>query len=112
MGIKRRTEEEIVEILREAEKSDLSVAEICRTYGIADVTFYKWRKRYGGMEKSEIRRIRELEKENVELKKALGEHVIMLNATQEVLKKGVGTKGSQNDSAPWCATGYFGEESL
>jgi hypothetical protein len=39
------------------------------------------------MEKSEIRRIRELEKENVELKKALGEHVIMLNATQEVLKK-------------------------
>jgi len=36
----------------------------------------------------------------------------MLNATQEVLKKGVGTKGSQNDSAPWCATGYFGEESL
>ena len=87
MGTKRRTEEEIVEILREAEKSDLSVAEICRTYGIADVTFYKWRKRYGGMEKSEIRRIRELEKENVELKKALGEHVIMLNATQAVLKK-------------------------
>ena len=39
------------------------------------------------MEKSEIRRIRELEKENVELKKALGEHVIMLNTTQEVLKK-------------------------
>jgi len=87
MGIKRRTEEEIIEILREAEKSDLSVAEICRTHGVADVTFYKWRKRYGGMEKSDIRRIRELEKENVELKKALGEHVIMLNATQEVLKK-------------------------
>ena len=87
MCIKRRTEEEIVEILQEAEKRELSVADICRTYGIADVTFYKWRKRYGGMEKSEIRRIRELEKENVELKKALGEHVIMLNATQEVLKK-------------------------
>ena len=87
MGIKRRTEEEIIEILREAEKSDLSVAEICRTHGVADVTFYKWRKRYGGIEKSEIRRMRELEKENVELKKALGEHVIMLNATQEVLKK-------------------------
>ena len=87
MGIKRRTEEEIIEILREAEKSDLSVAEICRTHGVADVTFYKWRKRYGGIEKSEIRRMRELEKENAELKKALGEHVIMLNATQEVLKK-------------------------
>jgi len=41
MGIERRTEEVIVEILREAEKSELSVAEICRTDGIADVTFYK-----------------------------------------------------------------------
>jgi putative transposase len=86
MGIKRRTEEEIVEILREAEKGDQSVSEICRVHGIADVTFYQWRKRYGGVEKSEIRRMRELEKENAELKKALGEHVIMLNATKEVLK--------------------------
>jgi putative transposase len=84
---KRRTEEEIVEILREAEKGEMSISEICRTYGIADVTFYKWRKRYGGVDKSEIRRLRELEKENAELKKALGEHVIMLNASKEVLKK-------------------------
>lgn len=83
---KRRTEEEIVEILREAEKG-MSTADVCRTYGIADVTFYKWRKRYGGVEKSEIRKLRELEKENTELKKALGEHVIMLKATKEVLKK-------------------------
>ena len=83
---KRRTEEEIIEILREAEKG-MSVVDICRTYGIADVTFYKWHKRYGGVEKTEIRKMRELEKENAELKKALGEHVIMLNATKEVLKK-------------------------
>ena len=83
---KRRTEEEIIEILREAEKG-MSVVDICRAYGIADVTFYKWRRRYGGVEKTEIRKMRELEKENAELKKALGEHVIMLNATKEVLKK-------------------------
>lgn len=89
---KRRTEEEIVAILREAEEGSLSVEEICRTHGIADVTFYKWRKRYGGVEKTEIRRLRELEKENAELKKALGEHVIMLNATKKVLKKGAGIK--------------------
>ena len=87
MGSKRRTEEQIIEILRDAEKSGLNVSEICRKYEIADVTFYKWRKRYGGVEKSEIRRLRELEKENVELKKALGEHVIMLSAAKEVLKK-------------------------
>ena len=87
MGSKRRTEEQIIQILRDAEKSGLSVPEICRKYEIADVTFYKWRKRYGGVEKSEIRRMRELEKENAELKKALGEHVIMLSAAKEVLKK-------------------------
>lgn len=86
MGQKRRTEEEIVEILREAELGS-PVTEICRKHGIADVTFYKWRKRYGGIEKTEVRRIRELEKENAELKKALGEHVIALNATKEALKK-------------------------
>ena len=87
MAGKRRTEEEIVAILREAEEGNVEVSEICRTHGIADVTFYKWRKRYGGVKKSEVRRLRELEKENTELKKALGEHVIMLNATKEHLKK-------------------------
>ena len=87
MAGKRRTEEEIVAILREAEEGNVEVSEICRNHGIADVTFYKWRKRYGGVEKTEVRRLRELEKENTELKKALGEHVIMLNATKEHLKK-------------------------
>tara|TARA_B100001245_G_C22839229_1_gene403442 strand:- start:893 stop:1168 length:276 start_codon:yes stop_codon:yes gene_type:complete len=87
MAGKRRREEEIVAILREAEEGNVGVSEICRKHGIADVTFYKWRKRYGGVEKTEVRRLRELEKENTELKKALGEHVIMLNATKEHLKK-------------------------
>jgi len=87
MGSKRHKEEEIIEILREAEKGELSVAEICRKHRIADVTFYKWRKRYGGVEKTEIRKMKELEKENTELKKALGEHVIMVNALKEHLKK-------------------------
>jgi len=75
-----------VEILREAE-TGITISEICRKYEIAEVTFYKWRKRYGGSEKSEIRRLRELEKENSELKKALGEHVIVVNAMKEQLKK-------------------------
>ena len=87
MAGKRRTEEEIVGILREAEECNVAVSDICRTHGNADVTFYKWRKRYGGVEKTELRRLKELEKENTELKKALGEHVIMLNATKEHLNK-------------------------
>lgn len=87
MGRKRWQEEDIVGVLREAEKGELSIAELCRKYEIADVTFYKWRKRYGGVEKAEVRRMREMAKENAELKKALGEHVIMVNALKEVLKK-------------------------
>lgn len=87
MGRKRFKEEEIIEILREVTADQLSVSEACRKYSIADVTFYKWRKRYGGIEKTEIRRIKELEKENAELKKALGEHVIMINVAKEQLKK-------------------------
>ena len=87
MGRKRWKEEEIIEVLREAEKGDMTIGDICRKHSIAEVTFYKWRKRYGGAEKSEIRRLREFEKENAELKKALGEHVIMLNAAKEHLKK-------------------------
>ncbi|MFC1588184.1 transposase [Planctomycetota bacterium] len=87
MSRKRWKEEDIIEALRTAEKGELSVAEVCRKYGIADVTFYKWRKRYGGIEKTEVRKMKELEKENTELKKALGEHVIMINAMKEQLKK-------------------------
>ena len=86
MGIKRYSEEQIVEILREAEVSN-NITEVCRNHGVATVTFYKWRKRYGGAEKSEIRRLKELEKENSDLKKALGEHVIVINAMKDQLKK-------------------------
>jgi putative transposase len=87
MAGKRWKEEQIIEILREAQRGDLSIPDICRKYGMADVTFYKWRKRFGGIEKPEIRRMKDLEKENIELKKALGEHVIMINAMKDQLKK-------------------------
>ena len=112
MAGKRRTEEEIVAILSEAEEGNVGVSEICRKHGIADVTFYKWRKRYGGVEKTEVRRLRELEKENTALKKALGEHVIMLNATKEHLKKGDGTSRGQGDRAHWGVEGHLAETGL
>ena len=87
MGQRRRSEEEIVEILREAETGEFTVAELCRKHGMSDAAYYKWKSRYGGVGKPEVRRIRDLEKENVELKKALGEHVIALNAVKDQLKK-------------------------
>ena len=86
MGQKRHTEEQIIEILRDGE-TGLSVAEVCRKHAISDATYYKWKKRYGGVEKTELRRLRELEQENGELKKALGEHVLVVQTLKEHLKK-------------------------
>ena len=68
-GKRNRTEEEIVEILREAEKGEMSISEICRMYGIADVTFYKWRKRYGGMKSQRFEGSGSWKKRTLSLKK-------------------------------------------
>ena len=65
--IKRLTESQIVGILKEAE-AGMSVPDVCRKHGVGHSTFYKWRSKYGGMEASDIRRMKELEEENRRLK--------------------------------------------
>lgn len=84
---KRFTEEQIFEFLRQAE-AGVPIAELCRKGGFSSVAFYRWRRRYGGMQLSEIRRVRELEAENARLKKLLAE--TMLDA--EALKVALGRK--------------------
>jgi putative transposase len=64
------TEEQIIGFLKQAE-AGLAVAEICRKGGFSDATFYKWRAKFGGMEASDARRLRELEAENAKLKSLL-----------------------------------------
>jgi putative transposase len=63
----RLSESQIIRILKEAE-ADVPLADLCRTYGFSKSSFYKWKARYGGMEASDIRRLRELEEENRRLK--------------------------------------------
>ena len=60
-------EGQIVSILKEAEMG-IPIIELCRTHGISNATFYKWRSRYGGMTETELRRLRHLEEENRRLK--------------------------------------------
>ncbi|OCG77511.1 transposase [Gilliamella sp. Nev6-6] len=70
--MKKMTEHQIVAILKEAE-AGIPVKELCRTYGMGNSTFYKWREKYGGMETSDIKRLKELEAENRKLKQMFAE---------------------------------------
>jgi putative transposase len=82
----RFSEEQIIAILKEAE-AGVSPGELCRRHGISDATFYNWRKKYGGLDVSDAKRLKTLEDENSRLKKLLAEQV-MDNATlKELLAK-------------------------
>ena len=72
MPKKRFTNEQIAFALRQAENGTL-VGEICRKMGVAEATFYRWKKVYAGMGVSEIRRLKQLEEENAELRQRLDE---------------------------------------
>jgi putative transposase len=63
------------------------VKDIVREHGITEQTYYRWRSKYGGMQVSEAKRLRELESENLKLKQLLGEKDLQLLAMQEVLRK-------------------------
>ncbi len=81
------TEEQIVQILREAETGEQTIGSVCRVHGISENTFYKWRKKYGGVDVTAIKRLRELEQENVRLKRILAERDLEVDVLKEVLAK-------------------------
>jgi putative transposase len=71
----RFSEEQVIGILREQE-AGAATADVCRKHGISEATFYKWKAKFGGMEVSEARRLRQLETENTRLKKLLAEAML------------------------------------
>ena len=82
----RFTEEQIIGVLKEAE-AGMKTAEVCRKHGISDATYYKWKSKYGGLEVSEARRLRQLEDENRRLKQMVAEQALDLEALKTVLAK-------------------------
>jgi putative transposase len=82
----RFSEEQIITILKEAE-GGAKVAELCRRHGISAATFYTWRSKYGGLEVSEMRRLRQLEEENRRLKSIVADQALDLRALKDVLAK-------------------------
>ena len=83
---KRFSDEQIISILREAE-AGVSARELCRKHAISDATFYTWRKKYGGMEVPEVKRLKSLEEENARLKKLLAEAMLDKEALQVALRR-------------------------
>lgn len=79
--------EHILKILEQADKGEQTVTAICRTHGIAEATFYRWRKAYGGLSVTEIQRLKDLEKENGRLKRLLAERVLEIDLLKELLAK-------------------------
>ena len=86
MKRKRFTEEQIIGVLREHE-AGTGTADLCRKHGISSGTFYNWKAKYGGMDVSDARKLKQLEAENAKLKKALAESVLDAAALRELLQK-------------------------
>lgn len=86
MKKKRFTEEQIIRILQEAE-GGLSVTEVCRKHNCSEQSFYRWKAKYGGMEVSEAKRLRELEKENSELKRMVADQALDIRMLRDVNSK-------------------------
>jgi putative transposase len=83
----RFSEEQMVKILREADKAPVS--EVAKKHGVSDVTIYAWRKRFGQLEAVDVKRLRQLEAENARLKKLLAERVMDIEILKEVAAKNV-----------------------
>ena len=76
MAKKRHTAEQIIGKLREAEillAKDMKMPQVCRKLGVTEQTYYRWRKEYGGVRTDQVKRLKELEKENVRLKKVVAD---------------------------------------
>lgn len=87
MDIKKcYTDEQIIGFLQEAE-GGVPLKELCRRHGFSEGSFYVWRNKFGGMNVSDAKRLRELETENARLKKLLAESLLEIEVSREVIRK-------------------------
>lgn len=81
------TDEQIVALLREAERGEKSIAQLARENGVTDQTIYRWRRKFGGSTVPDVRRLKQLEKDNARLLRLLGQRDVELDAMKELLRK-------------------------
>jgi putative transposase len=82
----RFSEDQVVRILEEFE-SGKSVEEICREYNVARSTIYMWRKKYGGIDRPLLKKLKKLEKENLRLKKIVAQQALDIDSLKDTLGK-------------------------
>ena len=87
MRQKQFSEEQIVAMLKEADQEGATVQSVCRAHGICENSFYRWKRKYGGMSISDAKRLKELEKENARLKSLVANRDLEIDAMKEVLRK-------------------------
>ena len=86
MKQRQHSTEEITRILRQAEE-DQTIEDLCREHNISKATFHRWKRKYGDMDLADAKRLKDLEKENGELKKMLAESMLKIRVLEEVNSK-------------------------
>ena len=84
---KRFTEEQIVAIRRDGQAGSKTVQQLCREHRVSQPTYYAWKRKYGSMTEPDVKRLRELEKENARLKRLLAERELAIDVMKEFLEK-------------------------
>ncbi len=84
---KHFTEEQIVWILRAAEAKEVAARELCRKHGICEQTLYRWKSKYGGIDVSDVLRLKQLQSESTKLKRILAEQLLVNDGLREIVKK-------------------------
>ena len=90
MAVKKYSPEEVIAKLREAEvylSQGMTVAKAVKKLGVSEQTYYRWRKEYGGLDKTQAKKLKELEKENLQLKKLVADLFLDNAILKEVLSK-------------------------
>ena len=97
---KRYTTEEKIRILREADKGQ-AITEVCREHNLSQVTFHRWKQQFGQMEVNEAKRLKELERENTELKKMLADALLANRVLEAICEKNCEPRAS-TANGPEC----------
>ena len=83
---KRYSDEQIFRILKEVE-TGAKVADVCRSYGVAENTYFRWKSKYSGLELSDLKKMKEMEAENSRLKRIVADQALQIDAMKEVLQR-------------------------